>query len=68
MLSWPALNFVSLMPVVFVRACSTSASLGTYPLAPIRLTSSKKLVKGGAERCELGLVKKQKGAGGKDTH
>jgi hypothetical protein len=43
MLSWPDLNLVSLIPVVFVRACSTSASFGTYPCVPIRLISSKKL-------------------------
>jgi hypothetical protein len=43
MLNCPDLNFVSLMPVVLVRACSTSASFGTYPDAPIRLISSKKL-------------------------
>lgn len=43
MLSCPDLNLVSLIPVVLVLACRTSASFGIYPDAPIRCTSSKKL-------------------------
>jgi hypothetical protein len=40
------LNRVSVMPVLFARARSTSVSVGTYVGVPIRLTSLKKLPKG----------------------
>lgn len=43
MLSWPIVNRVSYIPVVFVRARSTSASIGMYSGAVMRSTSSKKL-------------------------
>jgi hypothetical protein len=43
MLSWPIVNLVSYIPVVFVLARKTSASVGMYSGAAIRATSSKKL-------------------------
>lgn len=43
MLSDPIVNLVSYIPVVFVRALSTSASIGMYSGEDIRLASSKKL-------------------------
>lgn len=44
MLNWPIVNRVSYIPVVFVRARKTSASMGVYVGPQIRVTSSKKLV------------------------
>ncbi len=43
MLNWPIVNRVSYIPVVFVRARKTSASMGVYAGSQIRATSSKKL-------------------------
>ena len=43
MLNWPIVNRVSYIPVVFVRARKTSASVGVYVGPQIRVTSSKKL-------------------------
>ncbi len=43
MLNWPMVNRVSYIPVVFVRARKTSASMGVYVGPHIRVTSSKKL-------------------------
>jgi hypothetical protein len=42
-LSCPLRNLVSLIPVVFVRACKMSDSVGVYVGSPIRSTESKKL-------------------------
>jgi len=43
MLSEPMVNLVSYIPVVFVLALKTSASIGMYSGAEILLASSKKL-------------------------
>lgn len=60
--SWPMLNRVSLIPVVFDRARSTSSSFGTKSTRPIRCTLSKKLearVKGVKSRQPRVLFAKQ---------
>ncbi len=43
MLNWPIVNLVSYMPVVLVRARSTSASVGIKSAEAILGASSKKL-------------------------
>ena len=52
MLSCPIVNLVSYIPVVFVLALSTSASIGMYSGAAIRDACSKKLQKLAKARSE----------------